>query len=104
MYNNDSWVLKFDTTTPVSPSDPSTTPVPPNPLDAKLLEELLEKVSRMDEKFEALQNLLLSSHCKFDTVAESIEKIRASSKETGTDVAMIQLKLEQVVKDAAKFV
>lgn len=89
--SNYSWALKSDTVVSTSRSDPSpSTPAPPTLLDSKLLKELLSKVFGMDEKFESLQDLLLSSHCKFD----SVEKIWATSKETSADVAKIRLKLE----------
>lgn len=102
--SNDSLVLKYDTVALASPSNPSPpTPTAPTPLDSKRLKDLLSKVFGMDEKFKALQDLFLLSHYKFDSIVDSIEKIWATMKEIGTDIAKIRLKLEQVIKDAAKF-
>lgn len=104
----DSWVLKFEANfagvaIQDIPSDSSpSNPLPPHSLVSKLFEDILEKFSEMDEKFEFLQDLLLATHFKMDRVNESMEKVWAISKETGTDVANISLKLNQVIKKVIK--
>lgn len=96
---NDSWALKYEPPLGLaheslvdnSPSnrDPSILP------DSKLVEELISKISSMDARFEAQQNLLISTHYKFDAINET-------TKETGTDVTKIKLQLIQIVKEAIK--
>lgn len=106
VHSNDSWVLKFDVHASVAqdiPGDPSpSNPVPPFSMDTKVLEDLVAKVSAMDAKFEALQDLLIATHYKFDQINESLEKVKSVSKEAGTDVAKIRLKLDQVIKESVK--
>lgn len=66
------------------------------------MKKISSRISSMDAKFENLQYLLMSSHYKFDVVTDSMEKIKAVTKETGTDVGKIRLHLIQVIKKAIK--
>lgn len=104
--SNDSWVLKSEP--PFGPVHDSLVYHPPkNPSspilpDSKLVEDLLNKISSMDAKFENLQDLLMLSYYKFDVVKNSLEKIKVVNKETRTDVGKILLPLILVIKESIK--
>ncbi|XP_060200196.1 GDSL esterase/lipase At1g29660-like [Lycium barbarum] len=93
--SNESWVLKevYDASQPgpstkLKKSDPSV-------VSAECYADLLSKLSSMDAKIESIKDLIASTLFQVD-------KIRDTTKETGTDVSKLRVKLDDVIKEAVK--
>ncbi|KAF3658823.1 hypothetical protein FXO38_12981 [Capsicum annuum] len=94
---DDVWVRKSESSSVATPSSPKLNSYPLHYTFGTTFVDVKLYLFEIDSKLDNLKDLFLATHLQHD-------KIKNTSKEAGTDVALLCVKLDQVIKESTKLV